>query len=256
MSRMARWLRMATCVSVTLTCALAVPSAASAWQIWVTPQVIHRPGTVTIHKSTAQSCPVVVEQRRGAFHRHIRRSLRIRVPGGAPLGRTKVTVTCGSYYATTYFTVKRRAPARTPTKPTPGPTANLPPVTPWTIATTPVADNTEGIIPGGETCFSGSIWRADPTISAPTGLWVYAREALFTKPADGSGNWALASYGPLYYQGTNRGVFLWYDINNNNVAPQSDLDSFNVTPGYQADVLQYVWDNGVWYESDAGACTP
>lgn len=92
-------------------------------------------------------------------------------------------------------------------------------------------------------------------MGVPTGTWVYARDALYTAPSSG-GTWTFAGNGPLYYNGTNRAVFDWYDINNNSLATQSALDTFNVPAGDEASIIQFVWDDGIWYQSDAAGCTP
>ena len=236
-------------IGCVVTGVLATPSVAAAWNIWVTPRVVRQGGNVTVHKSTRRRCAVTV----GGDHGHMRRSLRLHVGGQARPGRVAVTVTCGEYYSRTSFTVRKRKTSA-PTQ-SPGPTTDLPPLTPWTTGAQQISTNTEDMTPGDETCFLGQVSVDSPTIGAPTGTWVYARDALFTEPP-GSTAWSLADYGPLYYNGTHRAVFLWYDINNNAGAPQSDLDTFDVPAGDEASIIQYIWDGGIWYQSDGPACTP
>jgi hypothetical protein len=149
-------------------------------------------------------------------------------------------------------------PKLTPTpKPTPTPTpATAAPPDPTTTVTYPMTDASEGITAGYQECNFGQILRAYPLINLPTGTWVYAIDKLYAKPSDGSAGWHLESSGVLYYNGTYRPVFDWYNLQTGQVAPggQSPMDDWDISSGWTVTIVQYVWDEGVWYRSDETPC--
>jgi hypothetical protein len=166
-----RGLQAVALTSALVTAALAMPSVAAAWELWVTPRVVHRPGSVTVHTSTSRRCSVVVRLHRSTFHGHMRHSLTLSVGTAAPLGRAKVTVTCGDYYANAWFSVVMTA-LSTPTPilpPTPTPTGCYP-LTDSGSCYEPgeycrVSDyGTSGVAGDGEaiTCEYNNGWRWEP----------------------------------------------------------------------------------------------
>lgn len=230
--------------AVVLAALMAVPAPASASRhVWVTPQAVTVPGAFTIHKSNARRCKVAIAA--DGFRGHMRRKLSMTLNAHAHVGRTKVKVTCGRRHYVTYFNAVSSSPAPSPAPP--AQSQGLPPY-PWTSPFVPMTASPEGISGGPYVCQNGVFTRGVPFVTSPTGSVVYARDALFTRPANGSSGWTVSQYGPLYYSGTALGMAIaWANYNTNQIAPQDAMDSFTVPAGTQAAIVQYVWDAGVWY---------
>jgi hypothetical protein len=158
------------------------------------------------------------------------------------------------------------APAPTPTAaptPTPTPTATPPststgpqlPANPWTVSSEPVADSPNGITMGNQSCAPNQITISSPLITTPTGTYVYARDAVYTKPESQAGDLTLTRWGDAYYQGTAKPpIFDWSDLATGGVGGQQTLDAWTIKSGYDAEIIQWVWDNGTWYYNNYSDC--
>jgi hypothetical protein len=126
-----------------------------------------------------------------------------------------------------------------------------------TLTTTyPMSESPEGITPGTQQCLVVSIDRDYPLVDSPTGSVVYAIDKLWARRTDWSVGWSVAASGELYYNGTHGSTFLWYNARTNSVAyGDTPEDSWNINPGYTVIIIQYVWDEGIWYRSDESECS-
>jgi hypothetical protein len=132
------------------------------------------------------------------------------------------------------------------------------PANPWTVATQPVTASPNGITMGEEDCSFGTISIASPLVTSPTGTYLYVRDAVYTRPESQSGDLNLALDGDAYYQqnGSNGGmpIYLWNDLVTGAVGGQSTLDAWTIQSGYDAAIVQWVWDNGIWYQNAYSMC--
>jgi hypothetical protein len=118
-----------------------------------------------------------------------------------------------------------------------------------------MADSTQGMTPGTEQCGFNQVWRGSPSVTSPTGTWLYVVDKLYARPSNGSAGWHVDSTGDYYYNGTGRPpVFDWIDMRTGQVGGQSALDTWTINPGWTVDILQFVWDNGVWYYTGGPGC--
>jgi len=140
-------------------------------------------------------------------------------------------------------------PSATPPPPPPPPPAEAP--TGGVASTTArVADDADDIDFGEQNCEFGQIYNTFPLVGAPTGTWVFTIDQLWAIPTDGSRGWAYEGSGDYYYNGTYGPVFDWYDDRSNAVgAGGSAMDVWNIYPGWTTDIVQWVWDGGVWYKA-------
>lgn len=252
-------LTLATTVAVVML--LFLPRLAAAWQLRVTPSVVHRGGTITIHKSNSRRCALLLHIGRQRLHDHFRRRDRYIIGTSAPLGKAHVRVTCARTVATVSFVIKAKrrtgptAPPSAPGAPS-APSGPSAPPDPWTVTSYPASDSTAGIVPGTEHCLDGAVWRDAPEVSSPTGTWLYVKDVLYARPTNGTAGWHIDSYGDDYYNGTAKPpIFDWFDLRTGQVGNQSGLESWNVSGGWTVAEVQFIWDQGVWYRSDEAACS-
>jgi hypothetical protein len=151
---------------------------------------------------------------------------------------------------------KTAAPTPTPAS-TPTPTPAVPQIVDPTLSTTyPMSESPEGMTPGTEQCLVVSIDRDYPLVDSPTGSVVYAIDKLWARRTDWSIGWYVAASGELYYNGTHGSTFIWYNAKTNGAAfGNTPEDSWDVNPGYTVIIIQYVWDEGIWYRSDEQECS-
>ncbi len=138
------------------------------------------------------------------------------------------------------------APTPTPT-PAPAPTSLGNPTT----SSQPLSQSRNGIIEGTSDCISNVIQRSAPTVTSPTGSRVYAIDYLFVESS--SGQYAPELSGDLYTSGTagGRPVTAWEDTKTGQAINYGlgTMDAWTINPGHTVAIVQYVWDEGVWYRS-------
>jgi hypothetical protein len=117
-----------------------------------------------------------------------------------------------------------------------------------------MTQSSEGITPGVEECNFGTISRGYPNVASPTGSVVYSLDKLWARPTSNPTGWYVDKSGELFYNGTYRPVFDWYNARTNQVAFFGNQDLWYVNSGYTVTIIQYVWDAGIWYRSDEAQC--
>jgi hypothetical protein len=146
------------------------------------------------------------------------------------------------------------APAPVPApKPvaSPAPVASSPSIVdPTTTTTYPMSQSPEGIVQGTMECNFGTISRGYPVVNSPTGSIVFSLDKLWARPTSNPAGWYVDKSGELFYNGTYHPVFDWYNAKTNQVAFFGNQDLWYMNTGYTATVVQYVWDEGIWYHSD------
>ena len=244
---------------------------------------------MTAHVNSDAKCIIAVKMpglrlEKGSF-RHV---IRFTAPKKAGAGPATVLVSCGREVSRAEFKIVNGsagsgrgrarghkpapipmpspAPAPTaapspapapPPSPAPAPTLTGPqlPANPWAVTSEPVMDSPNQITMGGQYCGAGEIAIGAPTVTAPTGSYVYTRDAVYTKLEGQPGDLYLAGYGDGFYQGAANGpVSSWQDLSTGGIVSQGALDAWNVDSGYDAAIVQWVWDNGTWYESNDTEC--
>ena len=284
--------RLALVAAFVASMVLAVPAIASAWSLSVKPSTVRAGGKVRIAVTTRASCRFAVARGgKDVAEGRFKRGVRLRTRESQQPGKYLLVVKCAGKYEHASFKVvggtaghghpKKPTPLPTPTPtptptpaptppptppptptPTPAPTPTGPvfPANPWTVTTYPMSSSAQGMIPGQVTCGPGADMSvSSPTITNPTpyGGYVYAQAGIYTRTAGSSSTLSLSTWSDGFFQGPLSGatVYLWQDIPTGQLAEQQTLWSWSVRAGNDAVIIQWVWDNGIWYASQSGVCT-
>jgi len=141
-------------------------------------------------------------------------------------------------------------PPVTAPAPTPAPkSSGVPPLPPIPAGALPDAESA-GIQVQQAICTVGEITRGFPSIVLPVSEWVFTFDALLAEPSNGSAGWHVEALSPTYWY-NNAGkapIFDWFNAETNAVggANLGVMDRWFINSGWNATIVQFVYDGG-WY---------
>jgi hypothetical protein len=113
-----------------------------------------------------------------------------------------------------------------------------------------------GITFGGGFCGVDQTGVGFPFVTSPSGTWDFVANVLYARPDNGSSGWEQAAPMDWWYNGTARPpIFDWFHYPSNQASGGTgDMTTWNINPGWQVAIVQYVVDDGNIYDNLATDC--